>query len=258
MNLVQVKDLDINYQVRRITKGRSWYQALLKPEIESRPVLRGVNFLANGVGITAILGSNGAGKTTLLKTLSGILTPTAGEVKILGFNPAKRSRKMLQQLGVIFGQKKMLWDELSLRENFTLTGSIYRIAKTTVEDRESKLIKLLDLTDLCDRPIKTLSLGEAMQAEIANILLFQPKLIFMDEPTIGLDLAAQKSIRQAIRTYVEEIGSHVLLTSHNLRDISELADDIWFLENGQMAQIDRRHLQGAALEQHLEERLVQP
>lgn len=254
--IIHVDNLDLCYQVRKIDPSKKWYHGIFKTKIEENWVLKKVNFSISKYGIYAILGKNGAGKTTLLKVLTGILTPTAGHVNVMGFLPHERQKKFLQQIGVVFGAKKMLWPELSLIENYELTTSIYQIDKTLSQKKQKELIELLDLVKLVHRPIKTLSLGETMKAELSHIFLFAPKLIFLDEPTIGLDLLSQRTIRKAIKEYVKDNKCHIILTSHNLRDITELADEIWFLENSQLTRFDCDIDSRAILEKHLERKLI--
>lgn len=256
--VIALEGLELTYEVRRLDATRAWYRDLFKATYEKRRVLAGVDFTVAGAGITAILGRNGAGKTTLIKTMAGILTPTGGRLAVLGAEPRRRQGALLRQIGVVFGQKKSLWEELSLLENLRVTASVYSVPPAAVEDRIARLVAQLGLESLCDRPVKTFSLGESMKAEIASCLLYEPRLLFLDEPTIGLDLPAQHAIRNVIRDYVATNGAHVILTSHNLRDIAELADAIWFLEAGRLLpfELQDRDKGRAGLEDALERKLM--
>jgi ABC-2 type transport system ATP-binding protein len=255
---ITIRGLEVAYEVRRLDPSRPWYRGLLRSTIVRKEVLKGLDFTATGAGISAVLGRNGAGKTTLIKAMTGILTPSAGEISVLGYRPSARKRGMLRRIGVIFGHKRAMWEELSLRENLAVTASVYGVDRAAAARRRDELVVSLGLTELLDRPVKTYSLGEAMKAEIANVFLFEPCLIFLDEPTIGLDIAAQTVIRRAIQDEVARRGTHVVLTSHNLRDIAELATAIWFIENGRTSRFALGNGSREGLERTLERRLLSP
>ncbi len=252
--LIEVSSLQLDYETRKLESNGSWLRSLWRADYQRVPVLRDLDFKVEGPGITAILGKNGTGKTTLMKVLSGILTPSAGQVKVLGFEPSRRESDYLRQIGAVFGAKKALWPELSLSENLELTRAIYRIPSDRFQRQVHHLTQLFQLEAVTDRPAKSFSLGQAMKAELVNVLICSPKLVFLDEPTIGLDLQSQLAMRKAIRDYVADTGCHVLLTSHNLSDVTELADQVYFLENGRL---QAHRTESAHFLQSLEERLLQ-
>lgn len=231
---IEVSSLQLDYETRKIEEGRSWLRSLWRADYQRVAVLRDLDFKVEGPGITAILGKNGTGKTTLMKVLSGILTPSLGQVEVLGFKPSLRHPHYLRQIGAVFGAKKALWPELSLMENLDLTRAIYRIPTERFKEDVHHLIQLFQLEGAKNRPTKSYSLGQAMKAELVNVLICAPKVVFLDEPTIGLDLQSQLAMRKAIRDYVAESSCHILLTSHNLSDVTELADQVYFLEQGRL------------------------
>jgi ABC-2 type transport system ATP-binding protein len=231
---IEVSSLQLDYETRKLEEGRSWLRSLWRADYQRVAVLRDLDFRVEGPGITAILGKNGTGKTTLMKVLSGILTPSFGQVRVLGFEPSLRHPDYLRQIGAVFGAKKALWPELSLTENLDLTRAIYRIPTERFKEDVHHLIQLFQLEGVKDRPAKSFSLGQSMKGELVNVLVCAPQVVFLDEPTIGLDLQSQLAMRKAIRDYVAESGCHVLLTSHNLSDVTELADQVYFLEQGRL------------------------
>lgn len=235
---IEINDLSLIYETRRIDPNRSLWRHLLSSQYELHPVLKGLNLRIEESGVTALLGRNGAGKTTLVKVLTGILAPSHGFARVLGFDPTQRRKAYLRQIGAVFGQKRMLWPELSLLENWELSGAIYALDKKLCSQRSQELLQLFNLAALADRPAKTYSLGESVKAEIATALLHDPKILFLDEPTIGLDVASQQTLRGAIVRYVAERHCHVLLTSHNLRDVAVLAKRILLLEDGKITDVD--------------------
>lgn len=254
--MIEIHDLEFSYEVRMIDPQRSWLLNLLRSDYRSHPVLRGIDLRVEGAGITALLGRNGAGKTTMIKLLSGILTPNSGEIRVLGFEPRRRQNAYLSQIGVIFGQKKMLWPELSLEENLEITRALYRVAREGHRRRTGELIELFSLAELCQRPVKSYSLGESMKAEIVNVLSYRPRVLFLDEPTIGMDVGSQRTLREAIIRYVDAAECHIILTSHNMRDVAELATDILFLEEGRITRFDKAGGSLQTVEVALEERFL--
>lgn len=234
-SIVEIKNLNLDYEVRRIQENRALWKNLFHSVYEKNSVLRNLSWsIPEKPGITALLGRNGSGKTTLLKVMTGILRPSSGEVSVLGYEPKKRSASFLKSIGVVFGQKRILWPELSVLENLRITGALYALSTDVTNERIASLSRAFDLQKLLERPQKSLSLGESMKAELLNALLPKPKVLFLDEPTVGLDIQSQISIRRMLKDCVERDNCHIVLTSHNLRDIAELASRIFVLEHGQL------------------------
>lgn len=256
--LIDIKGLELAYEVRDIDPSLPWWRHMFGGAYRRLPVLQGLELSISGRGITAVLGKNGSGKTTLMKILSGILTPSGGRVSVLGHEPSRRSSGFLRQIGAVFGQKRMLWPELSLSENFALTRAVYGIAPAQCLKRAKELKEFFGLGSLAERPVKSYSLGEAMKAEIANVLLFEPRLLFLDEPTIGLDVSAQGTLRQAIKDYAAARDCHILLTSHYMRDVAALAGRVLLLEGGRFAEITADGASEAEFERRLERELSTP
>ena len=169
-----------------------------------------------------LIGANGAGKTTLLKILSGLIPPTAGEARVLGFKPFDRSLEFRKQISLVMGQKAQLWWDLPAIEAFDLLRALYQIPQDIYKKRLDELTNLLDVTRLLNTQIRRLSLGERMKMEVIGAILHLPKVIFLDEPTIGLDVLAAQKLRDFLKQHNAREGATIILTSHNMDDISEL------------------------------------
>ena len=176
--------------------------------------------------IVGYIGSNGAGKSTTIKMMTGILNPTKGECLVNGLNPSKNRRKNAKNIGVVFGQRTQLWWDLPLSESFTILKEIYNVSDEDYEKRMEFLNKVLELQDFFDKPVRTLSLGQRMRADLGAALLHNPKVLYLDEPTIGLDLIVKDNIRNAIKEINEKYQTTVILTTHDIEDIEELSTDM--------------------------------
>jgi len=180
------------------------------------------------------LGPNGAGKTTTLKVLSGLLHPTEGRVSVAGFLPQERARGFLEQITLVMGQKQQLLWDLPPSETFLLNRAIYDIPKAQYQATVAELTELLDLGPLLGKPTRQLSLGERMKCELAVALLHRPRVLFLDEPTIGLDVSMQATVRAFIRAYNERFGATVLLTSHYMEDVAALCPRVMVIDKGRL------------------------
>jgi len=196
--------------------------------------LDNVSFAIGSDELVGFIGPNGAGKTTTLKILSGILYPTAGSVSILGFNPFEKKPEFLRQIAFIMGQRNQTLWELPDYDSFKLTKEIYEVNDADYKKITHQLISLFGVEKLLNRPIKTLSLGERMKMELINSLLYQPKIVFLDEPTIGLDIFSQEAIRNFITDYQKEFQATVILTSHYLEDVKRLAKRLIIINQGKI------------------------
>lgn len=181
------------------------------------------------------VGPNGAGKTTTLKMLSGLLFPTSGSVSVLGFTPFKRQYSYLRQIGFIMGQKSQLWWDLPPQETFLLHQAIYHISEADYRRRLDYFIDILDLSQIISVPTKKLSLGQRMKCELVASLLHQPQVIFLDEPTIGLDIVASQAIRKFLLDYNRQFHATIILTSHNLDDVQKLCRRLIVINHGQIS-----------------------
>jgi ABC-2 type transport system ATP-binding protein len=201
-------------------------------EYIQKPALKPTDLFIQGGEIIGLVGGNGAGKTTLLKLLSGLIYPSSGSAKVLGYNPSMRDPAYLRQMSILLGQKNQLWWDIPAADSFQLLGTIYGIAPADVKSRVDELAGLLQCRELLSVQLRRLSLGERMKMEIIGSLLHRPRVLFLDEPTIGLDIIAQTTIREFLADYVEREKPTILLTSHYMDDISRLADRLLLISKG--------------------------
>jgi ABC-2 type transport system ATP-binding protein len=193
-----------------------------------------VSFAVAPGEVVGFLGPNGAGKTTTLKMLSGLLYPTGGEAQVLGFVPSKRQRGFLSRITLVMGNRNQLQWDLPALDSYELNRAIYRIPRDQFGPTRDELIELLDIGDLVRKPVRQLSLGERMKAEIVGALLHRPQVLFLDEPTIGLDVTMQKRIRGFVADYNERYGATVLLTSHYMADVEALCKRVVVIHHGRI------------------------
>ncbi len=194
-----------------------------------------INRLSFDIGadeLVGFIGPNGAGKTTTLKILSGILYPTSGFAQVLGFTPFDKKPEFLKQISFVMGQKNQLVWELPPTDSFRLNKEIYEVDDRTFRETVGELVERLDCKDFINRPVKTLSLGQRMKAELINSLLYRPKILFLDEPTIGLDIFAQTSIIDFIKQYQSDYHATIILTSHYMQDVERLAKRVIMIDRG--------------------------
>ena len=182
--------------------------------------------------IVGYIGSNGAGKSTTIKMMCGILTPTSGHVYINGVEPYKKRKEVAKDIGVVFGQKTQLWWDIPLIETFKVLKEIYLISDEDYKERMAFLEEALDIKSFLNQPVRTLSLGQRMRGDLAAAWLHNPKILFLDEPTIGLDIWVKDKIREAIKLMNEKYNTTVILTTHDMDDISTLCDRIVMIEKG--------------------------
>ena len=231
MTAIEVKNLNKTFE-KTIRKG-NWFKRL-KARAEVYEAVKNISFSAEEGESIAFIGPNGAGKSTTIKMLTGILHPTSGETKVLGLVPWKDRKKLAYQIGSVFGQKSQLWLHLPPQDTFELLGRIYELDDSFYEKRKNELIELFELKDFVNVPTRKLSLGQRMRCEIAASLLHKPKVIFLDEPTIGLDPVAKASIRELISRANKEEKVTVFLTSHDAGDIERLCKRVIIINHGQM------------------------
>lgn len=184
--------------------------------------------------IVGYIGSNGAGKSTTIKMMTGILTPTEGTCLVGGVDPCKNRRKNAANIGVVFGQRTQLWWDLPLSESFTILKEIYDVSDTDYEERMEFLNRVLNLNEFFSQPVRNLSLGQRMRADLGAALLHNPKVLYLDEPTIGLDLVVKDNIRAAIKEINEKYQTTVVLTTHDIEDIEELCSRILIIDHGKL------------------------
>ncbi len=209
-------------------------KSLFSPKKKQVHALKGISFTIQPGELVGFIGPNGAGKTTTLKTLSGLLYPTSGFVEVLEYDPWERKSEFLKQIALVMGQKNQLWWDLPAIETFELNRAIYEIPKREYQESLNELIELLSLSKLIKTPVRKLSLGQRMRMELVAALLHRPKVLFLDEPTIGLDVVAQQKMRDFIYDYNKKFGATILLTSHNMDDLVNLARRVIVIDAGQI------------------------
>ena len=232
---IRVRDLSKTYLVPVRGAGvRAALRSLVHRETRAVVAVSGVSFeLARGE-IVGFLGPNGAGKTTTLKMLSGLLHPSAGTAEVLGFEPHRRSKDLLRQITLVMGQRnQLLWD-IPVIDSFERNRAVYRIPAEAYRATVAELTALLELGDLMQKPVRNLSLGERMKCEVAAALLHRPRVLFLDEPTIGLDVTMQRRIREFIAEYNRRTGATVLLTSHYMADVEALCKRVIVIHQGKI------------------------
>ena len=226
MKVISARDLVKTYTVK--TK-----KGLFSRNSKTVEALKGVSFDIEEGELTGYIGPNGAGKSTSVKILSGILVPDGGSCEILGLCPWKQRIRHAANIGVVFGQRSQLWWDLPVRDSFALLRDIYRISEADYRKTGDELIGSLDLEDLLDSPVRQLSLGQRMRCELAASLLHSPKVLFLDEPTIGLDAATKIAVRGFIKRINRERGVTAILTTHDMDDIESLCSRVILIGNGE-------------------------
>lgn len=205
---------------------------LVKPKYKIHPALKNVSFEIESGSFVGLIGANGAGKTTLLKILSGLIPPTEGEARVLGFEPFTRPLEFRRKIALVMGQKAQLWWDLPGIDAFDLLRAIYEIPLPVYKERLQTLAELLDVQKLLKTQIRRLSLGERMKMELIGAILHWPSVIFLDEPTIGLDVLAAHKLREFLRVFNQKEKATILLTSHNMDDIERLCSRVLILREG--------------------------
>ena len=235
MPIIQVDSLKKYYKVVQKEPGLlGSFKSLFARKYKEVRAVDDISFKIQEGELIGFIGPNGAGKTTTLKCLSGLLYPTAGKVNVLESIPSERKNKFLKQIALVMGQKNQLWWDLPAMETFILNKEIYEIEDKIFNDTINKLINLLEMKNLINIPVRRLSLGERMKAEFIAAIIHSPKVIFLDEPTIGLDVVMQKKIREFIREYNKQYNATIILTSHYMDDVKELCKRIIIIDKGKI------------------------
>ena len=235
MPVISVSHLSKYYSVHKKTPGfKGTMQSLFSRKYEQIRAVQDINFELNEGEIVGFIGPNGAGKTTTLKCLSGLLYPTKGEVQVLGFTPYLRDHAFLRQISLVMGQKNQLWWDLPATDTFLLIKEIYAIPIGSYNAVLSDLTKRLEVEEFLHVPVRKLSLGQRMKMELIASLLHSPKVLFLDEPTIGLDVVMQQTIRKFLKEYNEAYNSTILLTSHYMGDVEALCKRVIIINHGQI------------------------
>jgi len=224
-----------NFQVSEKEPGLTGaIKSLFSPKVKQVHAIKGISFTIQPGELIGFIGPNGAGKTTTLKTLSGLLYPTSGFVEVLEHDPWERKSEFLKQISLVMGQKNQLWWDLPAIESFELNRAIYEIPKREYEESLNELTTLLEVGKLVNTPVRKLSLGQRMRMELIAALIHKPKVLFLDEPTIGLDLIAQQKVRDFIYEYNKKYNATIILTSHNMDDLVDLARRVIVIDEGKI------------------------
>ncbi|MBI5544900.1 MAG: ATP-binding cassette domain-containing protein [Deltaproteobacteria bacterium] len=233
--MIEVNGLTKHYRVHRRPPGlRAAVRSLFWRPTETVVAVDGIDFSIRAGERVGFLGPNGAGKTTTLKMLSGLLHPTSGEARVAGFVPRTRETAFLKQVTLVMGQKQQLLWDLPPSETFELNRAIYEVPIDQYRELLAELTGLLEIGDLIGKPTRQLSLGERMKCELAAALLHRPRVLFLDEPTIGLDVSMQSTVRAFVRAYNERFGATVLLTSHYMEDVAALCPRVIIVDKGRL------------------------
>lgn len=233
MSIIELNNLCKTYKVYQKKEGL-WQSiaGLFRREYKDVNAVRDVNLRVDEGEFVAFLGPNGAGKTTTLKLLSGVINPTSGNAQVMGYVPWKRENDYRRQFALVMGQKNQLWWDLPAQESFRLHQHIYQIPPSQFQKTQDELTELLDVRRLLNQPVRELSLGERMKMELIAALLHSPRVLFLDEPTIGLDVVAQHNIQQFLKYYQQERKITILLTSHYMQDIEALCERVVIIAAG--------------------------
>lgn len=233
MSVIEIRGLRKSYRIYQKKEGlRAAFTGLFKRRYREVHAVRGIDLDVQQGEFVAFLGPNGAGKTTTLKLLSGVINPTAGEARVMGFVPWKRENAYRRRFALVMGQKNQLWWDLPAAESFRLHQQIYRIEPDQFQTRQEELVDLLGVRDLLNQAVRELSLGERMKMELIAALLHSPEVLFLDEPTIGLDVVAQHNLQKFLKHYQEFRRITILLTSHYMKDVAALCRRVVIINRG--------------------------
>ncbi|MCP1309678.1 ABC transporter ATP-binding protein [Paenibacillus tyrfis] len=236
MNLaIDVHRLRKEFKVQKNREGlKGAVRDLFRREYNQVAAVKDISFQIPQGEICGYIGENGAGKSTTIKMLTGILVPTSGDIRVGGFVPYKEREKFVRNIGVVFGQRSQLWWDIGVIESFQLLKKVYRVPDAEYRSRMDELVERLQLGELLNRPVRKLSLGQRMRCELAASLIHNPEILFLDEPTIGLDIMVKTEIREFLKSMNKRYGTTILLTTHDLQDIEALCSRVIMLDDGRI------------------------
>lgn len=226
--------IEVNNLTKAFSINTHKWNPFIDKKLMNKTVVDHISFNIPDGQIVGYIGPNGAGKSTTIKMLTGILSPTSGDIRINGFIPHKRKKEYMKQIGVVFGQRTQLWWELPVGDSLNLIRHIYKVSDTDYKKKIDMFHDLLSIGDYMKTPVRQLSLGQRMRADFAASLLHDPKILFLDEPTIGLDISIKKRIRSFIETINRELGVTILLTTHDISDIEALCHRTIIIDHGKI------------------------
>jgi viologen exporter family transport system ATP-binding protein len=240
MPVIEVANLTKTFRTKHKPAGlKASLQSLFRPEYKTSEAVRDLSFDMEAGELLGFIGPNGAGKSTTIKILTGILFPSGGEAIVLGYVPWKQRQKLAFHIGTVFGQRPQLWYHLPAIDTLILFGKIYEIEDREVKRRISELAEVFEIKDLLEIPVRKLSLGQRMRCEVAASLLHKPKLLLLDEPSIGLDVVAKQHIRDSLREMAKQENVSVLLTSHDVGDLEAICKRVIIINHGQIIYDDK-------------------
>ncbi|WNS79440.1 ATP-binding cassette domain-containing protein [Domibacillus sp. DTU_2020_1001157_1_SI_ALB_TIR_016] len=234
-NMIEVKDLRKEFKSHSSRSGlKGAFRDLFTRQYKVIPAVNDISFTVKRGEMVGYIGENGAGKSTSIKMLTGILTPTSGIVRVNGMDPHKEREQFVRSIGVVFGQRSQLWWDIAVQESFRLLKKVYNVPDDIYKKHMGHVIESLDIGPLLDKPVRKLSLGQRMRCELAAALLHNPPLLFLDEPTIGLDVLVKLKIREFLKEMNATYNTTVLLTTHDLSDIEALCERVVMLDEGKI------------------------
>ena len=235
MAVIEVQKLNKEFKVKEKEKGfKGSLKSIFKPKYKKIKAVKNISFTVEKGEMVAFIGPNGAGKSTTIKMLTGILFPDKGKISVLGIDPTKNRKQLAYKIGTVFGQKEQLWTHLPPIDNFKFFGAVYDIPDKVVEKRIDELTEMFELSDILYTPVKNLSLGQRIKCEIAASLIHKPEILFLDEPTIGLDPVVKENMRVLIKRMNKEYKTTVFLTSHDVGDIEKLCKRVIIVNDGKI------------------------
>lgn len=235
MTAIEVKELSKSFKVKVKENGlRGSIKSIFRPTYKTIEAVKDISFSVEEGEILAFIGPNGAGKSTTIKMLTGILYPGSGKVSCLNMNPTEKRKKLAYEIGTVFGQKEQLWMHLTPYDNFKFFGAIYDLSDKEIEARIEELKETFRLNEFIDTPVRNLSLGQRIRCEMVASLIHRPKILFLDEPTIGLDPVVKENIRELIKKMNKEYKATIFLTSHDTGDIEKLCKRIIIVNHGRI------------------------
>lgn len=237
MTVVSMRNVNKNF--KRYVKQEKFFNNFFSRQYDLKSAVANFDLDIEHGEILGLLGQNGAGKTTIMKLLTGLILPSSGEINVLGYKPFDKKNEFKKKISLLLGQKQQLWWDIPAVDNFKLFRHIYEIDESTYNKRLNEMVELLHIDDVINSPIRTLSLGERTKCELVAALLHNPQILFLDEPTIGLDLVAQKKVRDFIKEYSIRNNATVIITSHYMEDIEQLCSRTVFIDKG------KKHFDGS-------------
>lgn len=233
--IIEVNNITKEFRTPVVREGKfASIRTLFTKEYQVKEAVRGISFNVRQGEFVGYIGPNGAGKSTTIKMMTGILHPSSGEIRIGGLSPHQHRRKVVANIGVVFGQRSQLWWDLPVKDSYDILAQMYKVHPEDKLKRMRELSELLDLHEFWTTPVRKLSLGQRMRADLAASLLHDPDILFLDEPTIGLDISAKRNIRQFLKRINFQLGKTILLTTHDMDDIEQLCNRVIVIGDGQL------------------------